>query len=149
MDLPCLSQVSNGMKFHCLAESVSDYHYDAISSWLSRWPFPVGKRQASVTTTILTTDRFVEKPRDYRKVLTGESTLIVSTDNDLFNLLKSARAKQSNVRPWRAQMTLAGVLLISQNQRACVASLTLQGTSTAVHWRPFAGGQRHHGKRVS
>jgi hypothetical protein len=35
----------------------------------------------------------------YRRVLTKESTLVLSTDSDLFNLLKRSSAKPSTIPP--------------------------------------------------
>jgi hypothetical protein len=37
----------------------------------------------------------------YRKVLTKDATLVLSTDSDLFNLLKRASAKPSTTPPAR------------------------------------------------
>jgi hypothetical protein len=37
----------------------------------------------------------------YRKVLTKDATLVLSTDSDLFNLLKRAGTKPSNASPAR------------------------------------------------
>jgi membrane protease subunit HflC len=39
---------------------------------------------------------FIKRMETYRKVLTKESTLVLSTDSDLFSLLKRATAKPSN-----------------------------------------------------
>jgi membrane protease subunit HflC len=42
---------------------------------------------------------FLKSMETYRKVLTKESTLVLSTDSDLFNLLKRAGAKPTTVPP--------------------------------------------------
>src|SRR6202045_316989 len=42
---------------------------------------------------------FLKSMETYRKVLTKESTLVLSTDSDLFSLLKRAGAKSSNLPP--------------------------------------------------
>jgi membrane protease subunit HflC len=42
---------------------------------------------------------FIKSMETYRKVLTKESTLVLSTDSDLFGLLKRAGAKAQNLQP--------------------------------------------------
>jgi membrane protease subunit HflC len=42
---------------------------------------------------------FLKSMETYRKVLTKESTLILSTDSDLFNLLKRSSAKPTTLPP--------------------------------------------------
>ncbi len=42
---------------------------------------------------------FLKSMETYRKVLTKESTLVLSTDSDLFSLLKRAGAKPTNSPP--------------------------------------------------
>ena len=42
---------------------------------------------------------FLKSMETYRKVLTKESTLVLSTDSDLFSLLKRAGAKPSSAPP--------------------------------------------------
>jgi modulator of FtsH protease HflC len=44
---------------------------------------------------------FLKSMETYRKVLTKDATLVLSTDSDLFNLLKRASAKPSNTPPAR------------------------------------------------
>ena len=44
---------------------------------------------------------FIKSMETYRKVLTKDSTLVLSTDSDLFNLLKRASAKPQNAPPAR------------------------------------------------
>ena len=44
---------------------------------------------------------FLKSMETYRKVLTKDATLVLSTDSDLFNLLKRASAKTSNAPPAR------------------------------------------------
>jgi membrane protease subunit HflC len=44
---------------------------------------------------------FLKSMETYRKVLTKDATLVLSTDSDLFNLLKRASAKPSNAPPAR------------------------------------------------
>ena len=44
---------------------------------------------------------FLKSMETYRKVLTKDATLVLSTDSDLFNLLKRASAKPSNAPPVR------------------------------------------------
>jgi len=44
---------------------------------------------------------FLKSMEIYRKVLTKDATLVLSTDSDLFNLLKRASAKPSNAPPAR------------------------------------------------
>jgi membrane protease subunit HflC len=41
---------------------------------------------------------FIKSMETYRKVLTKESTLVLSTDSDLFGLLKRAGAKSQNLQ---------------------------------------------------
>ena len=42
---------------------------------------------------------FLKSMETYRKVLTKESTLVLSTDSDLFNLLKRSGAKPNTAPP--------------------------------------------------
>jgi modulator of FtsH protease HflC len=44
---------------------------------------------------------FLKSMETYRKVMTKDATLVLSTDSDLFNLLKRATAKPSNAPPAR------------------------------------------------